>query len=57
MAKGIELSRKGIAETAFGPNPDGEGTLLRLWELAGASGSLTVRLPEAMKTVSVLANR
>ena len=31
--------------TAFGPNPDGVGTLLRVWEQSGTSSSLTVTLP------------
>ncbi|MCU7552614.1 hypothetical protein OCK74_26075 [Chitinophagaceae bacterium LB-8] len=42
---GISLSRKGVAVTAFGANPDGRGTILRLWEQAGVSGKLTVSLP------------
>lgn len=46
---GIVLSRKGIAVTAFGPNPDGGGTGLRLWEQGGESGEVTVTLPEGMK--------
>jgi len=46
---GITLSRKGIAVTAFGPNPDGAGTVLRLWEQTGASGPLTVTLPAGVK--------
>ena len=33
--RGLELSRKGIPVTAYGSNPDGPGTVLRLWELAG----------------------
>ncbi|MCY3022276.1 MAG: hypothetical protein NTW87_24965 [Planctomycetota bacterium] len=48
---GLELSRKGVQVTAFGPNPDGDGTLLRLWELAGSSGNCDVRLPRDVKTV------
>ena len=48
MTKGVELSRRGVTITAFGPNPDGKGTLLRLWELAGTRGDCTVTLPEAM---------
>jgi hypothetical protein len=36
---------KAVAVTAFGNNPDGEGTLLRLWEQAGNNGSCTVTLP------------
>jgi len=35
--------------TAFGANPDGAGTLLRLWETAGQSGHRTVNLPSGMK--------
>jgi len=45
-SRGLELSRKGIQVTAFGPNPDGPGTFLRLWELAGKSGTVRVRLPD-----------
>ncbi len=44
--RGLELSRKGILVTAFGSNPDGPGTVLRLWEQAGESGTVRVRLPE-----------
>lgn len=46
---GVCVSRKGILLTAFGPNPDGDGTLLRVWEQAGVSGKLTVTLPVAEK--------
>ncbi len=42
---GISLSDKGLQITAFGPNPDGEGTLLRFWEKSGKSGKLTITLP------------
>ena len=41
---GIYVSRVGILITAFGKNPDGDGTILRLWEQAGISGSCTVKL-------------
>ena len=44
---GITLSRKGVAVTAFGPNPDGPGTVLRVWEQGGTAGPLTVTLPAA----------
>ena len=44
--RGLELSRKGIQITAYGANPDGPGTILRLWEQAGQSGTVKVRLPE-----------
>lgn len=42
---GIAVSRAGVLITAFGENPDGKGTVLRLWEQAGKSGVLTVTLP------------
>ncbi|MBI5819993.1 MAG: hypothetical protein HZA88_13495 [Verrucomicrobia bacterium] len=45
MQRGLDLSRKGVQVTAFGDNPDGEGTVLRLWELAGKSGPCRVTLP------------
>ena len=45
--EGIKLSRKGIKITAFVDNPDGEGTILRLWEQAGNSGICQIHLPEA----------
>lgn len=50
-AEGIELSQKGILVTAFGKNPDGNGTILRLWEQAGNSGKFTVTLPKGMKVL------
>jgi hypothetical protein len=40
---------RGLLVTAFGANPYGAGTLLRLWEQAGDSGVYTVRLPQGMK--------
>jgi alpha-mannosidase len=36
---------KGVVITAFGKNPDGKGTILRLWEQAGNNGQCTVTLP------------
>ena len=42
---GIEISRLSVLVTSYGPNPDGEGTLLRLWEQAGQSGQCQVWLP------------
>ena len=50
-ALGLELSRRGIQVTAFGSNPDGPGTVLRLWELAGQSGTCAVHLPDGMAVV------
>jgi hypothetical protein len=51
--RGVELSRKGILVTAYGSNPDGPGTVLRLWEQAGNSGTTKVRLPEGMNIKQV----
>lgn len=48
-AAGVRLSRKGTMVTAFGRNPDGDGTVLRLWEQAGVSGELKVTLPKGIK--------
>ncbi len=45
VQSGVELSRKGVLVAAFGANPDGAGTILRLWELAGQSGPISVKLP------------
>jgi hypothetical protein len=42
---GLTLSRRGVLVTNFGPDPYGDQTLLRVWEQAGNSGSLTVKLP------------
>jgi len=44
----LELSARGVLVTAFGPNPDGPGTVLRLWECAGDEGPCEVRLPAAL---------
>jgi alpha-mannosidase len=44
-SEGLGVSRKGVLVTAFGPNPDGAGTVLRFWELAGQSGQCQVELP------------
>ena len=49
----MELSRKGIQITAYGSNPDGPGTVLRLWEHAGQSGTVKVRLPEGSNVKQV----
>ena len=44
--EGISISRKGVLVTAFGENPDGKGTVLRLWEQSGISDNVTVKLPK-----------
>ena len=52
-ASGVTVSRPGVVVTAFGADPDGnDGTLLRIWELAGISGKLTITLPEGMQVSS-----
>ena len=53
MQVGLELSRRGVLPCAFGPNPDGPGTILRLWEYAGQSGPCQVHLPASMKAKSI----
>ena len=50
--EGLAISGKGAIVTAFGENPDGAGTLLRVWEQAGATGNVTVSLPEKSKFTS-----
>ena len=42
---GLAVSRPGTLLTAFGQNPDGPGTILRVWEQSGAGGELTITLP------------
>lgn len=42
---GISVSRPGVMVTAFRQKPRVKVTLLRLWELAGESGKVTVQLP------------
>ena len=51
-ANGLVLSRKGVRVTAFCPNPDGEGIVLRVWEHAGKGGDITVTLPLGMKVAT-----
>jgi hypothetical protein len=52
--RGLEVSRKGIQITAFGTDSNNStGTLLRIWEQAGNSGKLTVKLPVGMKVSKV----
>ena len=49
---GLAVSRKGVRVTAFCPNPDGAGTVLRVWEQAGKAGEITVTLPKGLKAAS-----
>jgi len=50
---GLKLSRRGVIVTALGPNPDGDGLILRLWELAGKDGNCEITLPEGMDARTV----
>lgn len=47
-SSGLELSRRGVLVTSFGADPYSDKTLLRLWEAAGLSGKLIVKLPAGM---------
>jgi hypothetical protein len=51
--KGLELSAHGTLVTAFGPSPDGPGTVLRLWEYAGVRGPCEVHLPAGLDVKEV----
>jgi alpha-mannosidase len=46
--RGLELSRRGIAVTALVGASDNRPMLIRLWEMAGRSGTVAVRLPLGM---------
>ncbi len=46
---GLSVSRPGVLVTAFGNNPDGAGTLLRVWDQTGATGEIAVNLPSCFK--------
>jgi hypothetical protein len=43
---GIRLSEKGILVGAFCENPEGDGTLLRLWETSGKNSRCEIILPK-----------
>jgi alpha-mannosidase len=56
QAQGINITKekggaagRGLLLTAFGQNPYGNGTLLRLWEQVGGSDDYTIQLPSGMK--------
>jgi alpha-mannosidase len=44
-AGGLALSRPGVRLIQFAPNPDGVGTVLRLWEQNGEAGKVSVTFP------------
>lgn len=47
-ASGLSVSEKNVLVTAYGDNPDGDGTLLRLWEQGGTQCRCTVNLPSGV---------
>jgi hypothetical protein len=49
---GTNLGSRGPLVTAFGPNPYGEGTLLRLWEQAGDGGDFRIHLPKGIRVTT-----
>ncbi len=49
---GLSVSRPGVLLTAFGKNPDGKGTILRLWEQNGESEPVTITLPGKLTTAT-----
>ncbi|MBS0028031.1 hypothetical protein ACTJJ0_06800 [Chitinophaga sp. 22321] len=51
---GVAVSGTGVLITAFGENPDGNGTILRLWEQAGISGIRKVTFNDQKKIKSVV---
>jgi hypothetical protein len=42
---GVSVSRPGVLVTAFGSSPALKSTLLRIWEVAGKSGKIVVKVP------------
>jgi len=53
-ASGLELSRRGVLVTSFGDDPYSHKTLLRVWEVAGDSGNLAIKLPGGMNATRAL---
>ena len=54
MSSGLELSRRGVLVTSFGADPYSDKILLRVWEAAGDSGKLTVKLPAGLDATQAL---
>jgi hypothetical protein len=50
VRRGVSVSRPGVLVTAFGSSPALQGTLLRIWEVAGKSGKIVVKLPSGTGT-------
>jgi hypothetical protein len=53
-ARGLELSRRGVLVTSFGADPYSDKMLLRVWEVAGDSGKLTVQLPAGFEATEAM---
>ena len=49
---GLSVSRPGVLVTAFGQNPDGSGTVLRVWDQTGETSKLAVTIPAKFKTAT-----
>jgi hypothetical protein len=54
MSGGLEFSRRGVLVTSFGADPYSDKILLRVWEAAGDSGKLTVKLPAGLDATQAL---
>jgi Alpha-mannosidase len=52
--QGLAISRDGVLVTAFGANPDGDGTVIRLWEQAGITGKIEVTLPQEARFTAAM---
>jgi len=49
---GLSVSRPGVLVTAFGQNPDGPNTLLRVWNQTGEIGELVVTIPGSFQSAT-----
>jgi alpha-mannosidase len=52
MRQGVRVSCPGVLVTALGTSPDGDGTLVRLWDHAGRPGECTIDVPAALAAQS-----
>lgn len=54
--EGIKISRKGIIVTSFASTENKKAYRLRLWEMAGQSGSCNISLPVFQFTKATMVN-
>jgi alpha-mannosidase len=54
-ASGLKFSRPGISLISYQSNPDGKGTILRIWEQVGKSSILMVTFPNGAKYTTATA--